>query len=84
MLETRAKKIGSDGETPFDQRLADALVSLCRCVIWGRGLVCRTSGGGPRALSSSWLDPDSALVGELERDGLISATWPGAWSVTQR
>src|SRR5580704_17368184 len=28
VLEKRAKKLASDGETPFDQRLADALVSL--------------------------------------------------------
>ena len=29
VLEARAKKVGSEGETPYDQRLADALVSLC-------------------------------------------------------
>ena len=35
VLEKRAKKIGSDGETPFDQRLADALVSLCAAMVLG-------------------------------------------------
>ena len=30
VLEKRAKQIGSDGSTPLDQRLADALVSLTR------------------------------------------------------
>jgi hypothetical protein len=29
-LEARAKQVGSDGETPWDQRMADALVSLVR------------------------------------------------------
>jgi uncharacterized protein DUF222 len=70
-LEARVKGMGSDGETPLDQRLADALVSLLR------------SGGGASSSRvpfvvahvpfEAWHDPDSELPGELERGGLISA-----------
>ena len=71
VLEERVKKIGSDGETPLDQRLADALVSS----------VTRSGGSGSARLPlvvahvpyELWQDPDSALPGELERGGLISA-----------
>jgi hypothetical protein len=69
VLEKRAKKIGSDAETPFDQRLADALVSLTR----------DGSGGSSSPLVVAHVpyevvaDPESELVGELERAGLISA-----------
>ena len=69
VLEKRAKQIGSDGETPFDQRLADALVSLTR----GEG----GTSGAPVVVAhvpfEVWADPESELVGELERGGLISA-----------
>ncbi len=77
-LEARAAEVPSDGETPYDQRLADALVSLVR------------SGATPGRPASSTLSPytvvahvplealgdedaESALFGELERGGLISA-----------
>jgi hypothetical protein len=71
VLEERVKKMGSDGETPLDQRLADALVSS----------VTRSGGSGSARLPlvvahvpfELWQDPDSALPGELERAGLISA-----------
>ena len=73
VLEARAKKIGSDGETPYDQRLADALVSLCQGEGGGSG-----SGAAPPLVVAHvpyevLRDPDSELVGELERAGLISA-----------
>jgi hypothetical protein len=74
-LEARAAEMPSDGETPYDQRLADALVSLVR------------SGSAPERTGT--LSPytvvahvplsalghagaESALFGELERGGLIS------------
>ena len=64
------RRSATDGETPFDQRLADALVSLARA----------GGAGGARAPLvvahvplRCWADPDSALVGELEGAGLISA-----------
>ncbi len=72
-LEARAKAIPSDGETPWDQRLADALVSLVR------------SGGDAQAgpsrspyivVAHAPLDTvlgDAERCGELERGGLISA-----------
>jgi hypothetical protein len=70
VLEGRAKKIGSDGETPFDQRLADALVSLTRDGA-GRG------SAAPLVVAhvpfEVLRDPESTLMGELERGGLISA-----------
>jgi hypothetical protein len=69
LLEQRAKKIDSDGETPYDQRLADALVSLCQ----GEG----ANGGAPLVVAhvpfEVLTDPESELVGELGRGELISA-----------
>lgn len=70
ILEARAKVLGSDGETRFDQRLADAFVSLLREKGAGR------SGMGALVVAhaplESLLDPDSSLPGELEGAGLIS------------
>jgi hypothetical protein len=71
-LEAAAKNEPSDGETPWDRRLADAFVGLIR------------SSPGPRRTTSSFtvvvhvplgalLDESSELAGELERDGLVSA-----------
>ena len=72
VLEKRAKKIDSDGETPFDQRLADALVSLCG----GEGGTSAGAGSAPLVVAhvpfEVLADPQSELVGELERGGLIS------------
>ncbi len=72
VLEQRAKRISSDGATPWDQRLADALVSLVR-----------SGGDGRRSAASTTLvahvpldvlrDESSTLVGELEDGSLISA-----------
>jgi Domain of unknown function (DUF222) len=72
-LEARAKRVPSDGETPFDQRLADAFVGLIR-----------SSGRRPGQGSTDYTmlahvplevltDPRSALCGELDHAGLISA-----------
>ncbi len=72
LLETAAKSLPSDGETPWDRRLADAFVGLIR------------SQRGTRYAASSYtvvahtpletlFDESSELAGELERDGLISA-----------
>ena len=74
-LEARAAPVPSDGETPWDQRLCDAFVEVIR------------SSGGAGSTSSPYLvvahvplaalvddaGETSALAGELERDGLISA-----------
>jgi hypothetical protein len=69
VLEKRAKKISSDGSTPLDQRLADALVSLTRSD--------SGASGAPVVVAhvpfEVWADPACDLVGELERAGLISA-----------
>jgi hypothetical protein len=73
-LEARAKRIGSDGETPWDQRLADAFIEVVRSGS-GRG---GSAGGSPFVVVAHvplevLTDEDSDLCGELERDGLISA-----------
>ena len=77
-LEARARKIDSDGETPWDQRLCDAFMELIRS---------SAPGGASRATTTSpyfvvvhvpltdLVDEDgetSDLAAELERDGLIS------------
>ncbi len=77
-LEARARKIPSDGETPWDQRLCDAFLEVIRSSVPG------TNGG--RSTSSPYvviahvplvalIDESgevTELAGELERDGLIS------------
>ncbi len=77
-LETGARQVPSDGETPWDQRLCDAFMELVRSSSSGNQ-------GGPKASPyfvvahvplGALLDDageESALAGELERDGLISA-----------
>ena len=82
-LETRARAYPSDGETGWDQRLADAFVEV---VSDPEGPAGRPPGSakGPRAASSPYvvvahtplvtlLESDSTLCAELERGGLISA-----------
>jgi hypothetical protein len=73
VLEGRARELPSDGETPWDRRLADSLMSLVR----SSG---RAKSGAPYTLVahvplSSLLDEGSGpeLCGELERDGFIDA-----------
>ena len=47
VLESRVKAMGSDGETPLDQRRADAFVAVMTA---GPSSCPRPPGGGPRAL----------------------------------
>ncbi len=74
-LEATARQFPSDGETRYDQRLADALVSLVRG---------RPAEGDDEPAPSPYvvvahvalatlLDEDSELAGELEHRGLIDA-----------
>jgi len=78
-LETRARKLPSDGETPWDQRLCDAFLEL---VVRSSA---RATGGGhstsspyvvvahvPLAALVDEAGETSGLAGELERDGLLS------------
>ncbi len=71
VLEERARAMPSDGEIRWDQRLADAFVSLTRNA---------GSPGPPNAILVAHAplevlrDPSSNLPGELQRGGLISAT----------
>ncbi len=72
-LEARAKRIPSDGETPFDQRLADAFVEVFRSTGRQPG-----RGSGHTTLVAHvplevLTDPGSTLSGELDHAGLISA-----------
>ena len=76
-LERRAKAVPSDGETRFDQRLADALVSLVRTP------PSTESPEEPSAPSpyvvvahvplATLTDEDTELAGELEHRGLVDA-----------
>jgi Domain of unknown function (DUF222) len=76
-LEMRAKQIPSNGETRWDQRLADALVSLVRT------RSSTETSEEPSAPSpyvvvahvplAALSDEDSELAGELEHRGLIDA-----------
>jgi len=78
-LEAGARQVPSDGDTPWDQRLADSFMSLMRS---DRGA---PAGGRAATVGSSpytvvahapldvLLDGESQLLGELERGGLIAA-----------
>jgi hypothetical protein len=73
-LEARARRFPSDGETRFDQRLADALVSLVR----GRPASDNEPAPSPYVVVAhvplaTLVDEDSALAGELEHRGLVDA-----------
>ncbi|HEY6474838.1 MAG TPA: DUF222 domain-containing protein [Acidimicrobiales bacterium] len=85
-LEARARALPSDGETRWDQRLADAFVALVR----SGGSKRRAKGtdssrsSDPEPAPSPYvvvahvplatlLDDDVALAGELERRGLVDA-----------
>ncbi len=85
-LEARARALPSDGETRWDQRLADAFVALVRS-----GGSKRPAKSGDSSASSepgpapspyvvvahvplaTLLDDDVALAGELEKRGLVDA-----------
>jgi hypothetical protein len=76
-LEMRAKQVPSDGETRWDQRLADALVSLVRT---RRSTETSDEPSAPSPYVvvahvplDTLTDEDSELAGELERRGLIDA-----------
>jgi len=73
-LEARAKRIPSDGETPWDQRLCDGFLSLVRTGGRGRGarspyfVVAHVALG---ALIDRESGRATELAGDLERGGLI-------------
>ncbi len=72
-LEERAVQVPSDGETPWDQRLADAFMQLVR----GAGSDATGARSPYTVLAHVPLevltDPTSTLCGELDRIGLISS-----------
>ena len=74
-LETRARRVPSDGETPWDQRLCDAFMELVRSS--GQAKTSTTSpyvvvAHVPLAALVEESGGTSGLAGELERDGLLS------------
>jgi hypothetical protein len=76
-LEMRAKQVPSDGETRWDQRLADALVSLVR-TRRSTETADEPSAPSPYVVVAhvplaTLTDEDSELAGELEHRGLIDA-----------
>jgi hypothetical protein len=79
-LEAGARKLPTDGTTPWDQRLADSLLAVLRS--GGGGEKGRRNDAGVSASPYTVvahapidviLDEDSELLGELERGGLIDA-----------
>jgi hypothetical protein len=85
-LEARARDLPSDGETRWDQRLADAFVALVRHAASKRRAKGTDSSdsSGPEPAPSPYvvvahvplatlLDDDVALAGELEKRGLVDA-----------
>jgi Domain of unknown function (DUF222) len=68
-LEARARRISSDGETRWDQRLCDAFLAMVRRGGAGSKGSYAVVAHAPLA---SLLDESSELVGELERGELIS------------
>ena len=85
-LEARARAVPSDGETPFDERLCDAFVELVATstgpATSGTAKAAATTSAVPSpyvvvahvplAALVDTAGEESALAGELERDGLIS------------
>jgi hypothetical protein len=71
-LESEAKRLPSDGETPWDQRLCDAFVGLVRTATTPPNTDSRYMVVVHAPLEVV-LDDESELPGELERYGLISA-----------
>jgi hypothetical protein len=83
-LEARAKDLPSDGETRWDQRLADALVSVVRASAAPRRQAKGTESEPVVPAPSPYvvvahvplatlLDDDVALGGELEKRGMVDA-----------
>ena len=71
-LETEAKQIPSDGETPWDQRLCDAFLGLVRSATKPLSADSRYT-VVIHAPLEALLDEESELPGELERTGMVSA-----------
>src|SRR3984957_13246858 len=77
-LETRARNVPSDGETPWDQRLCDAFLEMIRSSsprAQGRATTASSYFVVAHVPLADLLDESGEstdLVGELERDGLIS------------
>ena len=67
-LEARARRVPSDGETRWDQRLCDAFLAVVRGSGAGRGSHAVVA----HVPLASLLDDSSELAGELERGELIS------------
>jgi len=68
-LETRARRIPSDGETPWDRRLCDAFLEMVRSA--------GPSGSSPYFVVAhvpvaALVESESTLCGELEEGGFIS------------
>src|SRR6202034_1887385 len=83
-LEGRARKVPSDGETPWDQRLCDAFLEIVRTAMPGAS--SRATTASPYFVVvhvplDALVEGDAEatdLAGELERDGLID------WQTVQR
>jgi Domain of unknown function (DUF222)/HNH endonuclease len=77
-LETRARKVPSDGETPWDQRLCDAFIEIIRSPS-APGSSGRATTASPyfvvvHAPLDALVEEDgeeTSLAGELEQDGFI-------------
>jgi hypothetical protein len=77
-LEAGARSVPSDGETPWDRRLADSFMGLLRSDSGAKGPRGVSVGPSPYTVVAHaplevLLDQESRLPGELERDGLIDA-----------
>jgi len=77
-LENAAKAYPADGETGWDQRLADAFVEVVTSGRSGRGRDGAVQAPGAYVVVAhtpltTLVDDDSTLCAELERGGLISA-----------
>jgi hypothetical protein len=69
-LEARARKVPSDGETPWDQRLCDAFMEVIRSSTTSSPYVVVAHVPLDALVDES--GEATELAGELERDGLIS------------
>ena len=72
VLEAEAKRLPSDGETPWDQRLCDAFLGMVRSATSPHNRNSRYT-VVVHAPLDVLVDDRSELAGELERHGLISA-----------
>jgi hypothetical protein len=80
-IESIAREVPSDGETPWDQRMCDGFMALVRSHGAGgtAGAVAVAVAGNPYFVVvhvplAALVDESSELAGDLERDGLISAS----------